>query len=269
MCCHFLASRNYSKWRLQHFSLCSWKSAHRRVSAREVALYTWRRLKRCEYACASFDVSFKAPFNVFYGRKMCHKDCDEKLLWLTWSKSSCKLLTYEGSFLLVLVPEIYCFPGPKVKRFCREKKFWLEPNIDIDITSSSLLSTYRFSMKSTAFLTIIMTINWIFEIISFYAETSTTLFDIVNALQGVLIFLVFVCLPRPLQLIKHWWNDRGSFQVLDGNYEKPSNDIQMTSLCKQWWVCRKLNDGDGFEWIKDERTENYAKGKKSRNEALC
>lgn len=122
MFCHFLASRNYSKWRLQHFSLCSWKSAHRRVSAREVALYTWRRLKRCEYACASFDVSFKAPFNVFYGRKMCHKDCDEKLLWLTWSKSSCKLLTYEGSFLLVLVPKIYCFPGPKVKRFCREKK---------------------------------------------------------------------------------------------------------------------------------------------------
>jgi hypothetical protein len=88
-------------------------------------------------------------------------------------------------------------------------------------------------MKSTAFLTIIMTINWIFEIISFYNETSSTLFDIINALQGVLIFLMFVCLPRPMKLIKRWWKDRGSFQVLDN---KPSNsyDIQMTSLSKQW-----------------------------------
>ncbi|CRK89467.1 CLUMA_CG003206, isoform A [Clunio marinus] len=89
-------------------------------------------------------------------------------------------------------------------------------------------------MKSTAFLTIIMTINWIFEIISFYNETSSTLFDIINALQGVLIFLMFVCLPRPLKLIGQWWNDRGSFQVLDNNFEKQtSDDIQMTTLCKQ------------------------------------
>lgn len=89
-------------------------------------------------------------------------------------------------------------------------------------------------MKSTAFLTIIMTINWIFEIISFYNETSSTLFDIVNALQGVLIFLMFVCLPRPMKLIQQWWKDRGSFQVLpDDNFEKSPNEIQMTSLCKQ------------------------------------
>lgn len=81
-----------------------------------------------------------------------------------------------------------------------------------------------------------MTINWIFEIISFYNETSSTLFDIINALQGVLIFLMFVCLPRPMKLIEKWWNDRGIYQVVnDDNIEKSSspNDIQMTSLCKQ------------------------------------
>lgn len=93
-------------------------------------------------------------------------------------------------------------------------------------------------MKSTAFLTIIMAVNWIFEIISFYAETSGTFFDIINALQGVLIFLVFVCLPRPLELIKqhlrHFWRDRGSFQVLpDDALDTFPKDIQMTSLCKQ------------------------------------
>ena len=96
------------------------------------------------------------------------------------------------------------------------------------------VSNFRFSMISTAFLTIIMTINWIFEIISFYNETSATLFDIFNALQGVLIFLMFVCLPRPMKLIESWWKDRGSFQVLaDDKLEKSPNDIQMTSLCKQ------------------------------------
>lgn len=98
----------------------------------------------------------------------------------------------------------------------------------------------RCSMKSTAFLTIIMTTNWIFEIISFYNETSSTLFDIINALQGVLIFLIFVCLPRPMKLVGKWWNDRGSFKVLatDDNFANSPNDIQMPSLCKQW-VFRK------------------------------
>jgi hypothetical protein len=84
-------------------------------------------------------------------------------------------------------------------------------------------------MKSTAYLTLIMTVNWIFEIISFYNETSSTLFDIINALQGVFIFFIFVCLPRPMTLIKHWWKDRGSFQVLP---DKHLNEIQMTSLVK-------------------------------------
>lgn len=94
------------------------------------------------------------------------------------------------------------------------------------------VSNFHFRMISTAFLTIIMTINWIFEIISFYNETSADLFDIFNALQGVFIFLMFVCLPRPLKLIESWWKDRGSFRVLDdeSSFTKSPNDIQMTSL---------------------------------------
>lgn len=107
-------------------------------------------------------------------------------------------------------------------------------------------------MKSTAFLTIIMTINWIFEIISFYNETSSTLFDIINALQGVLIFLMFVCLPQNLKLVGKWWNDRGSFQVLD-DFERSPNDIQMTSLCKQWVFRMERED--------DLNKRNYAKRK--------
>lgn len=110
-------------------------------------------------------------------------------------------------------------------------------------------------MKSTAYLTIIMTINWIFEIISFYNETSSTLFDIINALQGVLIFLMFVCMPRPLRLIESWWKDRGSFQVLD-NKPSNSNDIQMTSLCQQW-VRQERRTSEGDDENLNKR--NYAR----------
>lgn len=93
---------------------------------------------------------------------------------------------------------------------------------------------YLVSMKSTAYLTLIMTVNWIFEIISFYNETSSTFFDIINALQGIFIFFIFVCLPRPRKFIKYWWKDRGSFQVVS-TIEKAqnSNEIQM-SILKQW-----------------------------------
>lgn len=61
-----------------------------------------------------------------------------------------------------------------------------------------------------------MTLNWIFEIISFYvqsAEGSLVIFDIMNALQGILIFIIFICLPRPLHIIKRWWMDRGSLDL--------------------------------------------------------
>lgn len=125
----------------------------------------------------------------------------------------------------------------------------LFPSPHIHTANSQLLflylsdSLYDSRMKSTAFLTTIMTINWIFEIISFYVDAPSTMFDIVNALQGVFIFLMFVCTPRPLELIKRWWKDRGSFKVLDNNNQqddrrRPRNDIQMTSLSKQGTWCR-------------------------------
>lgn len=103
---------------------------------------------------------------------------------------------------------------------------------------------FNCSMKSTAFLTVIMTINWIFEIISFYNETSSTMFDIINALQGVLIFLMFVCLPRPMKLIQAWYKDRGSFEVLPDNDLRGShNKIQMKTLSPRQWVRSRYETG--------------------------
>lgn len=75
-----------------------------------------------------------------------------------------------------------------------------------------------------------MAINWIFEIISFYvqgSESSLVLFDIINALQGILIFLIFVYLPYPRNIIIKWWKDRGSLEICETELEvlkQPNNN---------------------------------------------
>lgn len=75
-----------------------------------------------------------------------------------------------------------------------------------------------------------MAINWIFEIISFYvqgSESSLVLFDIINALQGILIFLIFVYLPYPRNIIMKWWKDRGSLEIHETELEvlkQPNNN---------------------------------------------
>lgn len=74
-----------------------------------------------------------------------------------------------------------------------------------------------------------MTINWIFEIISFYIETQLVIFDVLNALQGLTIFLIFVCLPRPLRLIKRWWKHRGSYEVPRNNRDGHNNSVNMNN----------------------------------------
>lgn len=62
------------------------------------------------------------------------------------------------------------------------------------------------------------------------------LFDILNALQGIVIFIIFVCLPRPLNIIKHWWMDRGSL------------DLNITEL-------QELNRTDGVEESVETKNE--------------
>lgn len=71
-----------------------------------------------------------------------------------------------------------------------------------------------------------MAMNWLFEIISFYvsASASVELFDILNALQGIVIFIIFVSLPRPLHIIKHWWMDRGEWNTTEMEELRPRSE---------------------------------------------
>jgi hypothetical protein len=60
------------------------------------------------------------------------------------------------------------------------------------------------------------------ELITYFSGAGAiTLLDAFNSLQGVFIFFVFVCLPRPRKLIKKWWINRGSIdlQELEGGTE--------------------------------------------------
>lgn len=51
------------------------------------------------------------------------------------------------------------------------------------------------------------------------ADTTTTtmspfaFFDILIALQGVFIFMIFICSPKPLKIIKRWWVATGTLDV--------------------------------------------------------
>lgn len=38
-------------------------------------------------------------------------------------------------------------------------------------------------------------------------------FDVLIALQGVFIFIIFICSPKPLRIIKRWWIATGSLDV--------------------------------------------------------
>lgn len=73
-----------------------------------------------------------------------------------------------------------------------------------------------------------MAMNWLFEIISFYVSSSSSveLFDILNALQGIVIFIIFVSLPRPLHIIKHWWSDRGELNTTEMEQLRPMTTSQ-------------------------------------------
>lgn len=60
-----------------------------------------------------------------------------------------------------------------------------------------------------------MSICTIFEIISFFCNSHDRLqiVDILIALQGVVIIIIFVCLKRPMNIIKRWWVEKGSLDL--------------------------------------------------------
>lgn len=94
--------------------------------------------------------------------------------------------------------------------------------------SRSSLISYR--AKNVALLLAVVSICRFIEMITSQLNTSIgaddadtispfAIFDIFIALQGLFIFIIFVCSPKPLWMIKRWWISSGSLDVVAVNSE--------------------------------------------------
>lgn len=91
------------------------------------------------------------------------------------------------------------------------------------------LSLVSSSAKNVAFLLGVISICRLIELITSHlnaainTDTDTispfAFFDVFIALQGVFIFIIFVCSPTPLYIIKRWWVSKGSLDVVVLNSE--------------------------------------------------
>ena len=78
------------------------------------------------------------------------------------------------------------------------------PRLEIrDLEKLQYMSVY------TAYLFLIMALVWIMAGVTYYVKREIPiLFNILFALQGILIFLIFICLPKPYQTVKQYFTNR-------------------------------------------------------------
>ncbi|XP_055631650.1 probable G-protein coupled receptor Mth-like 14 [Toxorhynchites rutilus septentrionalis] len=64
----------------------------------------------------------------------------------------------------------------------------------------------KYMTKYTAMLFMVMSGVWCITIATYYTtRTIPILYDILFGLQGILIFIIFICLPRPFRTVKRWF----------------------------------------------------------------
>lgn len=67
----------------------------------------------------------------------------------------------------------------------------------------------KYMAKYTAMLFMVMAGVWVITIATYYTtRTIPILYDILFGLQGILIFIIFICLPRPFRTVKAWFQKR-------------------------------------------------------------
>jgi hypothetical protein len=74
-------------------------------------------------------------------------------------------------------------------------------------TNFSVLHRFRMCL----FLFFVMGINWVMEIVSWFVggpEYIWYVTDVINTLQGVIIFLIFVCEPRIRSCVWKQWGQK-------------------------------------------------------------
>lgn len=95
----------------------------------------------------------------------------------------------------------------------------------VNMDQSMFFSFDSFRAKNVAFLFAIISVCRLIELITSHLNSAINVddantispfafFDIFIALQGVFIFIIFVCSPTPLWIIKRWWISSGSLDVV-------------------------------------------------------
>lgn len=86
------------------------------------------------------------------------------------------------------------------------------------------LSLFYVRAQSVSFLFALMSICMCIEMVTSHINSSITtndatamspfaFFDVLIALQGVYLCIIFVCAPKPLRIIRRWWISNGSLDV--------------------------------------------------------
>lgn len=98
-------------------------------------------------------------------------------------------------------------------------------NINTDCSPICFPHSFHIRAKNVALLLAVLSICRFIEMITSHLNASIgaddadtispfAIFDIFIALQGLFIFIIFVCSPKPLWMIKRWWISSGSLDVV-------------------------------------------------------
>ncbi|XP_053685817.1 probable G-protein coupled receptor Mth-like 14 [Sabethes cyaneus] len=76
----------------------------------------------------------------------------------------------------------------------------------VPIIRTTDVERVKYMTKYTAMLFVVMAGVWSITIATYYTtRTIPILYDILFGLQGILIFIIFICLPRPFRTVKAWF----------------------------------------------------------------
>lgn len=95
--------------------------------------------------------------------------------------------------------------------------------VDVNNNLVTVNYCFAFSARSTCFLFAIQSLCFMSELITFYTTNDSSIFfELLNALQGVFILVLFVMFPKPLMIIRQCWaGDQGSLVIDQTNARRP------------------------------------------------
>ncbi|XP_030386382.1 probable G-protein coupled receptor Mth-like 14 [Scaptodrosophila lebanonensis] len=124
--------------------------------------------------------------------------------------------TLLGLSFLAMVISFFGFQRIKTNGYLRAEKDEPTSNAPVPQFDQQKYEDVKKDAKCICLLGIIMIVTWLLEMTTFYSkgkEGYLLLCDMINGLQGVFIFLIFLVVRRRRTVILRWWYDRGSHNI--------------------------------------------------------